>query len=168
MSSPYGQPPDEQPEQPAQQPTYGQQPQQPYGQTPYGQQPAQSPYGQPAQAGRPGPNGLTPDEMMWGGAAHWGALVSAFLAMGFLGPLIVLLVKGNQSPYIRAQAVESLNFQISVLIYAAISFVLLLVLAGLILLPLVGLFWLVFTIVGSIKSVNGEVYRYPLTIRMVS
>ena len=31
-----------------------------------------------------------------------------------------------------------------------------------------GVLWLVFTIIGSVKSVNGEMYRYPLTIRMVS
>ncbi len=32
----------------------------------------------------------------------------------------------------------------------------------------VGVLWLVFTIIGSIKASNGEDYRYPLTIRMVS
>jgi uncharacterized Tic20 family protein len=31
-----------------------------------------------------------------------------------------------------------------------------------------GGFWLVFTIIGSVKAVNGELYRYPVTIRMVS
>ncbi len=41
-------------------------------------------------------------------------------------------------------------------------------LVGLILLPIVGIFWLVFTIIGSVKASNGEDYRYPLTIRMVS
>jgi uncharacterized protein len=43
-----------------------------------------------------------------------------------------------------------------------------LVLIGFVLLPLVGLFWLIFTIIGSVKASNGEDYRYPLTIRMVS
>jgi uncharacterized Tic20 family protein len=64
--------------------------------------------------------------------------------------------------------VESLNFQISVLIYAIISAILLLLLIGFILLPAVGIFWLVFTIIGSVRASNGEDYRYPLTIRMVS
>lgn len=112
--------------------------------------------------------GLTPDEVTWGGAAHWGALVAAVVALAFLGPLIVLLVKGNESAYVRRQAVESLNFQLSVLIYAIVSFVLIFVVIGFVLLPLVGLFWLVFTILGSVRAARGEEYRYPVTIRMVS
>jgi uncharacterized Tic20 family protein len=169
MSDPYGPPPSDRPEdqppgqQPPSQPAYGQQPP---AQPAYGQQPpAQPPYGNTPQ---PGPGGLTPDERTWGGAAHWGALVSAVVALAFLGPLLVLLVKGNESPWIRKQAVESLNFQISILIYAIISGILLLVLVGFVLLPIVGLMWLIFTIVASIKVSSGEDYRYPLTIRMVS
>ncbi len=164
---PYGQQPGPQPpqygQQPPPQPAYGQQP---YGQPAYGQQP----YGQPPQpyGQTPGPDGLTPDERTWGGAAHWSALVSAFVALAFLGPLLVMLVKGNESPYIRRQAVEALNFQLSMLIYAAVAFVLLFLLIGFILLPIVGIWWLVFTIIGSVKAANGELYRYPLTIRMVS
>ncbi|NYD59503.1 hypothetical protein BKA08_003741 [Nocardioides marinisabuli] len=114
------------------------------------------------------PAGLTPDERTWGGAAHWSALVGAFVAMAFLGPLLVLLLKGSTSPYVRRQAVESLNFQLSMLIYVAVSFVLAFVLIGFLLLPVVGVLWLVFTIIGSVKSAEGGEYRYPLTIRMVS
>ena len=171
MSDPNDQPPSEpQPEQPygqqPPQPPYGQQPppQPPYGQQPYGQQP----YGAAPYAQVPGPGGLTADERTWGGAAHWSSLVGAFVAMAFLGPLLVLLVKGNTSPYVRAQAVESLNFQITTLIYAAVSFILVFVLVGFLLLLIVGIWWLVFTIIGSVKSANGEMYRYPLNIRLVS
>ena len=162
MSDPHGTPPPE-PEPDPQQPS-GEQPRQPYGQQPYGQQPyAGAPYAQ-----QPGSDGLTPDERTWGGAAHWSALVGAVVAMAFLGPLLVLLVKGNTSAYVRAHAVESLNFQITMLIALAISFVLVFLLVGFLLLPLVGLWWLVFTIIGSVKSANGEFYRYPATLRLVS
>lgn len=87
--------------------------------------------------------------------------------MAFLGPLLVMLLKGNTSAYVRAQAVESLNFQLTMLIAIAVSFVLVFLLIGFILLPIVGIWWLVFTIIGSVKSANGELYRYPLTLRMV-
>jgi uncharacterized protein len=168
MSDPHGPPPPEQPEggTPGQQP-----PGQPaYEQPAYGQPPAQNPYGQqPPSAQQPGRSVLTPDERTWGGAAHWSALIAGLVGgLSFLGPLIVMLVKGNDSPWIRRQSVESLNFQLSILIYAIVSAVLILVLVGLILLAVVGIFWLVFTIIGSVKAANGEDYRYPLTIRMVS
>ena len=151
---PAGPPPQQQP------PVYGQGPE--HGQAPeYGGQPAY----QPPMT----PGGLTSDELTWGGAAHWSALVASVLGgLAFLGPLIVMLVKGNTSPYVRRQAVESLNFQLSMLIYGIISFVLIFVLVGFILLPIVGLAWLVFTIIGSVRAARGEEYRYPLTIRMVS
>jgi len=168
MSDPYGPPPPEQPEGelPGQQ-TPGQPT---YGQPSYGQPPAQNPSGQqPPYAPQPGAGGLTPDERTWGGAAHWGALLAALVGgLAFLGPLLVLLIKGNESQWVRRQSVESLNFQISILIYAIVSGLLLLVLIGFVLLPLVGLFWLIFTIIGSVRASNGEDYRYPLTIRMVS
>ena len=148
----------------------------PPGQPAPGQPPAPNPYGQqpqyaqqPPYAPQPGSGALTPDERTWGGAAHWGALIAALVGgLAFLGPLLVLLIKGNDSQWIRRQSVESLNFQISILIYAIVSAVLIIVLVGLILLPIVGIFWLVFTIIGSVKASSGEDYRYPLTIRMVS
>jgi len=174
MSDPYGPPPPEQPEPEGQTP--GQEPAGPpvsgqpaYGQPAYGQPPEPQPsYGQPPYAQQPGAGGLTPDERTWGGAAHWSALVASLVALSFLGPLLVLLIKGNESPWIRKQSVESLNFQISILIYLIVSGVLILLLVGIILLPIVGIGWLVFTIIGSVKVSNGEDYHYPLTIRMVS
>ncbi len=127
------------------------------------------PYGQQPGWGTPGPRPMTPDEeRTWGGAAHWSAFVGAFVALAFLGPLLVLLLKGNESAYVRRQAVESLNFQLSMLIYAVVSGVLVLVLVGILLLLVVGVLWVVFTLIGTVKSANGEEYRYPLTIRMVS
>ena len=170
MSDPYGPPPSEgpEPEDPTPgQPSYGEPS---YGQPAYGQPPAQNPYDQQSPyVQQPVAGAITSDERTWGGAAHWGALIAGlFGGLAFLGPLIVLLVKGNESPWVRRQSVESLNFQISIMIYAIVSAILIIVLIGLVLLPAVGILWLVFTIIGSVKASNGEDYRYPLTIRMVS
>ena len=127
--------------------------------------PVGPPYGQPGW----GPQPMSPaEERTWGAAAHWSAFVGAFVALAFVGPLLVLLLKGNESPYVRRQAVESLNFQISMLIYAIVSGILVLVLIGILLLLVVGVLWLVFTLIGTIKSNDGQEYRYPLTIRFVS
>ena len=111
---------------------------------------------------------MTPaDERLWGGAAHWSAIVAMVVALAFLGPLLVLLLKGNDSPFVRRQAAESLNFQLTILIAGIVSGVLIVVGIGLLLLPLVGLAWLVFTILGAVKASGGEYYRYPLSLRMV-
>ena len=110
----------------------------------------------------------------WAAAAHWGTLVAAWLAMGFLAPLAIMFTVGQQSPFVRRHAVESLNFQISMLIYgaAAILFSILTIGLGLLVVIPLGLAFLVaalvFLIQGSIKAVNGEEYRYPLTLRFVS
>jgi uncharacterized protein len=173
MSDPYGPPPPEQPEEqsPGQQPSGEPVSGQPTsGQPAYGQPPEQQhPQGQPPYAQQPGAGGLTADERTWGGAAHWSALLGSLVGgLTFLGPLLVLLVKGNESPWIRRQSVESLNFQLSILIYSVVSAILILLLIGIVMLIAVFIFWLVFTIMGSVKAGNGEDYRYPLTIRMVS
>ena len=133
-------------------------------------QPSPPPPAAYAQAAPPRVGQLSPgEERTWAGAAHWSALVAALLGgLSFLGPLLVLLIQGNKSPYVRRHAVESLNFQLSLLIYALVSAVLILVLVGLFLLVVVGLMWLIFPILATIKAANGEEYRYPLTIRMVS
>jgi uncharacterized protein len=177
MSDPYGPPPPEQPEgqPPGQQPSGEPVSEQPssgqpsYGQPAHGQPPEQQhPHGQPPYGQQPGAGGLTSDERTWGGAAHWSALVASLVGLSFLGPLVVMLTKGNESPWIRRQSVESLNFQLSILIYGIVAAITLVILIGFLLLPAVGIFWLVFTIIGSVKAGNGEDYRYPLTIRMVS
>jgi uncharacterized Tic20 family protein len=139
----------------------------PQGYPPPGGQPPPQWQGQPGQVA-PGGSRLSPsDERTWAGAAHWSAIVAMVVAMAFLGPLIVLLVKGNDSPYVRRQAVESLNFQLTILIAGLVSFVLVFAAIGLLLLPLVGVAWLVFTIIGAVKASAGEDYRYPFAIRMV-
>ena len=118
----------------------------------------------PAQS-MPGP---TPEERNWAMAAHAGSLLAAWIAMGFICPLIIMLVKGEESAFIRRQAVESLNFQISLLIYLLISLLLFLVLIGFVLVVVVGVFGLVMIILATVAASDGKDFRYPMTIRMVS
>jgi uncharacterized Tic20 family protein len=100
--------------------------------------------------------------------AHLSAIIGAWLALGFLGPLLVLLVQGSKSPFVRQHAVEALNFNITVLLAAVVSAILVFVVVGLVLLAVVGITWLVCTILGSVAANRGEPYRYPLTLRLVS
>ena len=108
------------------------------------------------------------EERNWAMAAHLGSFLAAAVAMAFLAPLVVMLVTRGRSEFVRSHAVESLNFQISVLIYAAISVVLIFVVIGLVLLTLLGITWLVAVILGGVAASQGRAFRYPLNIRFIS
>ena len=101
-------------------------------------------------------------------AAHIGSLVAAWFALGLIAPLLVLLIKGGSSPYIRRHAVESLNFQIHALLYTFVCFVLMFVVIGFVLIAAYGVFYLVCVITATVRASNGAEYRYPLTLRLAS
>ena len=101
-------------------------------------------------------------------AAHLGSLVAAWFALGLIAPLLVLLIQGDRSPYVRRHAVESLNFQINALLYTVVCFVLMFVLIGFALIVIYGIFYLVCVITATVRASNGADYRYPLTLRLVS
>ncbi len=128
-------------------------------------------YGQPGPFGAPGYPpfaGSSPTERNWAVGAHLSGFVAAWFALGFLGPLAVLLVQGDNSPFVRRHAMEALNFNLSILIYAIVSAALVIVVIGIVLLPIVGVIYLVSSIRGAIAASRGEDYRYPVTIRFVS
>ncbi|HET9117436.1 MAG TPA: DUF4870 domain-containing protein [Pseudonocardiaceae bacterium] len=112
--------------------------------------------------------GASTEERNWAMAAHIGSLVAAWFALGLIAPLLVLLIKGDRSPYIRRHAVESLNFQINALIYIVACFVLMFVLIGFVLIVIYGIFYLVCVIIATVRASYGAEYRYPLTLRLVS
>lgn len=108
------------------------------------------------------------EERTYGMLCHLLALSTFIVPLGsILGPLVMWLIKKDQSPYVDAQGKESLNFQISIAIYAIVASILILILIGGILLIGIGIFWLVFVIIASTKANDGIVYRYPLTIRFL-
>src|SRR2546423_13166177 len=110
------------------------------------------------------------DARTWCVLCHASALAGLFFHfLGHLfGPLIVWLVKRGDSPEIDAHGKESLNFQISMLIYDAIAAILCFVLIGI---PILIALWIlntVFVIIASVKASEGKFYRYPITIRFIS
>jgi uncharacterized protein len=109
------------------------------------------------------------DVRTWTVLCHATALAGFFVpwAGHILGPLIVWLAKRGDSPEINEHGKESLNFQISMLIYNVIAGVLCLVLIGFIILPILHILNLVLVIVASIQASEGKLYRYPMTIRLI-
>jgi uncharacterized Tic20 family protein len=96
------------------------------------------------------------------------AILSHILALltGFIAPLIIYLVK-KDSPYVLAHARESLNFQITMAIAYFVSWLLVFILIGFVLVPLLIIANLVFIIIATIKASENKLYKYPLSIRFV-
>jgi uncharacterized Tic20 family protein len=82
-------------------------------------------------------------------------------------PLIVWLMKKAESPSVDAHGKEAINFQISMTIWVLLCAASWLVLIGIVLLPAALITGIVLTVIGTIKASNGELYRYPLTIRFI-
>ena len=110
------------------------------------------------------------DVRTWCVLCHAAALLGLFFHFlgHLLGPLIVWLAKRGDSAEIDAHGKESLNFQLSMLIYDAIAVILCLVLIGI---PILILLWIlntVLVIVASIQASEGKLYHYPLAIRLIN
>ena len=131
--------------------------------------PAGPPPGGPPAGGRPAGPPMSPDqERLWGMLAHLLSFVAAYLALGFVAPLVVLLVFGPRSAYVRAHAVESLNFNLSWLLCAIVGGILLIIGIRLQILIARGIAAVVLVIIASVQANNGQFFRYPLTIRFIS
>ena len=106
---------------------------------------------------------VTAADRQWAMLAHLSTLIAMWAAkLTFLGPLIVWLIKKDQSKFVDDQGKEALNFQLNILV--------LLVLFVGFLGPLgIGITALaiVMPILGAIKANSGEAYRYPYIIRVV-
>ena len=97
------------------------------------------------------------------------AMLAHLLAIftGFLGPLIIWLIKKEESPYVDRHGKEALNFQLTVLLAFIASGILSLACIGLVLMPVVWVVDIIFCIIAAVKASRGEEYRYPLSIRLV-
>lgn len=105
------------------------------------------------------------------------AVVTHVLALfvPIIGPLIMYLLKKDESPFVRDQAAEALNFGLSMTIYLTaytiVSIILLLVIIGffmLIVIPFLALGIAILNVIAAVAANKGEYYRYPLTIRFIN
>ena len=90
-----------------------------------------------------------------------------------LGPLLIWLIKKDESPFVQDQGKEAINFQITVIIALAVASV-----TGLI--PFIGgcvapLLWpvvvvgnLILAILGGLEANKGIIYRYPFCLRLIT
>ena len=99
-------------------------------------------------------------------------LAGNLLSGGTLGLILVTLYyflqKDKLSALEKETCFEIINFNLSFIIYAFTASVLIIVIIGILVLPIVLITWLVLMIVGFLKHLSGENYKYPFIIRFVS
>ncbi len=106
---------------------------------------------------------------IWGMLCHLTALV-AITGVPFghiLGPLVIWLLKKNQYPFVNDQGKESLNFQLSMTLYAFVAALLIFFKIGTILLFVLVTVNLLLVIIASVRAFNGETFCYPYKIRFI-
>ena len=111
----------------------------------------------------------TQDERTWGMLAHLTAFSGFLIPLGsVIAPLIVWLIKRDQSEFVADQGKEALNFNISVLLAGVVCGILVWIFIGILLGVALFFYWLAMTIVAGIKANEGVRYRYPFTLRLIS
>lgn len=127
----------------------------------------------PVATGGAAAGGLSQDDRTMGMLCH---LLGFF---GLIGPLIIWLVKKDQSSFVDQQGKESLNFHITV---AIVMFALVIVSSILAVIPVIGwllsiplylimfgygIFILIQIVMASMKANSGISYTYPLKIAIL-
>ncbi|MBN9382370.1 MAG: DUF4870 domain-containing protein [Chitinophagaceae bacterium] len=95
------------------------------------------------------------------------AILSHVLALvpgiGILGPLVIYLVK-NEPGFVKDNARESLNFQLTIILLYIILFI---TVIGIFLWWVVAILNTILVIVAAIRASENQVYRYPLSFRLI-
>ncbi len=97
------------------------------------------------------------------------ALLSHLLGIfsGFVGALVIWLIKKDDSAFIAQEAKEALNFQITLTLGFVIASVLTVVFIGLLLFPVLVIANIVFSILGAVAASKGNAYKYPFALRLI-
>ena len=109
----------------------------------------------------------TRDERFWATAIHLSAFLSLFIGLNFLAPLVLWLLKRDESPFLDQQGKEAINFNLTISILSIFAFILTLILVGWLLLWLLSVLWLVLILVAAVNANQGKAYRYPISIRLI-
>lgn len=114
---------------------------------------------------------VTDDERTWAMLAHLSVLAHLIApVVALAAPLVIWLVKREQSAYLDDHARESLNFHITLVLYSVLAIPLAIITCGIggLLLLLVYPLGLIGMIMASIAANRGEFYRYPMTFRFIN
>jgi len=126
---------------------------------------------------------VSSDDRTWGMLAHLSAFASFIIPFGhILGPLLVWYFKKDESAFVDANGKNSLNFQLSLTLYAIIGLILFMMIFvplflstessfmfGLFFVPFLIFLFIEFILVALAcgRAYSGKVYKYPFTISFI-
>lgn len=111
---------------------------------------------------------LTESERNWAMFCHLTALVGFFFPFGaIIGPLVCWLSRRDESVWVYINGRNSLNFQLSMLLYMVLAVPLIFIIIGIPIIAALGILKIVCTIIASIRASKGESFRYPLVIPFI-
>ena len=101
--------------------------------------------------------------------AHLSAFAGLIFPAGgnVIAPLIVWLTQREKSAFVADQSLEALNFNITVLLAEIVCGFLLIVGIGVLLGLLLGVVWLIGTILAAVRASEGQRFRHRFTLRLV-
>lgn len=109
------------------------------------------------------------DDKKWGMVIHLAALVGLLLPLGVvLGPVLVWLLKRNDSTFLDTQGKNAINFQLTILLVAFVCIILSVLIRPFIIFALlVGLAGLGFAVVAALQANKHETYKYPYSLKLL-
>ena len=84
--------------------------------------------------------------------------------VGFFAPLMIWLIEREKHRFVDEHGREAMNYQVSLLIYVAVSSLLIPVAVGIFLLAAFGITHVILTVVGAVRAGQGKAWRYPIAI----
>ena len=113
-------------------------------------------------------NYINNEEQNFSMFCHLSALAGYIIPFGhIIGPLIIWSMKKDIYPEVNRQGKDALNFQISITLWFIVAAVMVLLVIGLFALIALWVLHLVMIVVASVKSNNGERFKYPLSIDFI-
>lgn len=111
---------------------------------------------------------LSESERNWAMFCHLSSFASVIIPFGgIIGPLICWSSRRYESQFVDTNGKESINFQLSILLYMLVCIPLMFIIIGIFLMIALVILELVCVIQASIRASRGEEYRYPLSIPFI-
>lgn len=112
--------------------------------------------------------GLSETERNWAMLCHLSAFAGFFFPFGgVIGPLICWLTRKDESEWVNINGRNSLNFQLSILLYIVLAIPLCFIIIGIPIIIVLSTLKVICIIIASVKAPKGELFRYPLAIPFV-